>query len=187
MSDKKSLRQSALETRSKTHLDDNGMAARKVAAQVIMLPELDVVRTIAGYIPIKSELNCLVVLKALHAARFPLCLPTIVASEAPLEFRSWDMRTALSDGPFGTKQSSEEMVVPEILLVPLVAFDENGARLGYGGGYYDRTLQELRLKNQDLVAIGIAFENQKLATIPTEDYDQPLNMVVTETTTYRFE
>lgn len=187
MSDKKLLRQSALATRSKTHLSDNGMAARKIAAQVIMLPELDEVRNIAGYMPIESELDCFTILKTLHAAQFLLCLPTIIAPEAPLEFRSWDMRTILNDGPFGTKQSSEQEVVPEVLLVPLVAFDENGERLGYGGGYYDRTLQALRRENSDVIAIGIAYENQKLARVPTEDYDQPLNMVVTEKSTYRFE
>jgi len=187
MSDKNSLRQSALKTRTEIHSNDDGMAARKVAAQVIMLPELDEVRIIAGYMPIKCELDCLTVLKTLHAARFPICLPTIVEPEAPLEFHSWDMRTELSDGPFGTKQSTEEVVVPEVLLVPLIAFDENGSRLGYGGGYYDRTLEMLRCENPNIIAVGIAYENQMLASVPTDDYDQQLNMVVTEKTTYRFE
>ena len=70
--------------------------------------------------------------------------------------------------------------------MPLLAFDDKGFRLGYGGGYYDRTLEKLRNENPELFAIGIAYDDQKLDSVPTESYDQPLDMVITEKTTYRF-
>ncbi len=187
MSDKKNFRKIALERRKETHARNDGMAARLVASQIIMLPELDTLKNVSGYFTIKDELDCLVTLKALHAARFNLSLPKIKGSEKPLEFRKWDMRAPLTDGPFGTKEPSGAVVRPEIILVPLLAFDETGARLGYGGGYYDRTLSALRQEGSDIVAVGMAYENQKLDEVPTESYDQPLDMVVTETTTYRFE
>lgn len=186
MSDKKSQREKSLKFRDQSHRQDDGMAARRVASQVIMLPELDEIRMISGYLPINSELDCLVTLKALHVARFPFSLPTITPLGNPLEFKSWDMKEELEDGPFGTKQSGGEIVTPEVLLVPLAAFDLDGNRLGYGGGYYDRTLEKLRAENPNVVAIGIAYDDQKLASVPTDSYDQPLDMVVTEKTTYRF-
>jgi|TARA_R110002096_G_scaffold435548_1_gene661406 5-formyltetrahydrofolate cyclo-ligase len=186
MSEKKSQREQSLKLRDQAHVQDDGMAARKITAQIIMLPELDEVRNISGYIPIRSEVDCMVILKALHAAQFPICLPSITDRDKPLEFRAWDMRTELQDGPFKTKQSTGQIVAPAVLLVPLVAFDGHGARLGYGGGYYDRTLQTLRAENPDLVTIGIAYDDQKLASVPTDGYDQSLDMVVTEKTTYRF-
>ncbi|MBL4604045.1 MAG: 5-formyltetrahydrofolate cyclo-ligase [Emcibacteraceae bacterium] len=187
MLDKKTQRAKSLKLRDDIFKSGNGMAARKIAAQVIMLPELDEVKLISGYFPIKSELDCRVILRSLHAARFPLCLPKIINDNEPLEFRAWDMRTELEDGPFGTKEPNGEIVMPEILLIPLAAFDENGARLGYGGGYYDRTLKKLRKENPDVIAIGIAYDEQKLDRVQVESYDQPLDLVVTEKTTYRFE
>ncbi|MBT5072747.1 MAG: 5-formyltetrahydrofolate cyclo-ligase [Kordiimonadaceae bacterium] len=185
MSDKNTLRENALKSRDAVSLADNASASRMVCAQIIMLPELDEIKVISGYYPMRIELNSLTILKALHAARFPIALPTIISDDEPLEFRRWDMRTELVDGPFGTKQSTQEVVVPEILIVPLAAFDLKGNRIGYGGGYYDRTLSVLRKNNPDVIAIGVAFDDQKLDSIPAEDYDQPLDLVVTEKTIYR--
>ncbi len=187
MSEKKKLREEAFKKRKEANFADDGMAARLVASKVIMLPELDHLKSVAGYYTIKDELDCLVTMKALHAARFELSLPAIISNEKPLEFRSWNMRDALKDGPFGTKESTGKEITPEVLLVPLVAFDVKGARLGYGGGYYDRTIEKLKRENPNVVSIGIAYENQKLDAIPTESYDQPMDFVVTEKTIYRFE
>ena len=186
MLDKKLQREQSLVLRDRAHAEDDGMAARKITAQIIMLPELDEIRMISGYSPIHSELDCFIILKALHAARFPFCIPTTTPKGNPLEFRSWNMRTQLEEGPFGTMHSSEIIVTPEVLLVPLIAFDLKGNRLGYGGGYYDRTIEQLRAKNIELVVIGIGYDNQKLASVPTDSYDQSMDIVVTEKKTYRF-
>ena len=112
-------------------------------------------------------------------------IPSIKAKDSPLEFQSWDMKSALIDGPFATKQSSEAFVIPEIIIVPLLAFDLKGARIGYGGGYYDRTIEALRKNNPNLITIGVAYDGQKVDAVPTEEHDQKLDMVVTEKTTYR--
>ena len=115
MSDKNTLRQKALKLRSAAHAGDDGMAARLVAAQVIMLPELDQLKNIACYYPIRDELDALVTIKALHAARFEISLPRIISGTEPLEFRKWDMRTALESGPFGTKEPTGDIVIPEVI------------------------------------------------------------------------
>lgn len=185
MTDKNTVRESAKKRRQDLHVNDDGMAARLIAAKIIMLEELDEVKTVAGYVPIHDELDLMVTLKALHAARFPIALPSIVDDEKPLEFRTWDMRTDLKSGPFGTKESTEDVVAPEVILVPLLAFDEKGGRLGYGGGFYDRTLVKMREENADLIAVGIAYEGQKIDKVPMDDYDQSLDMIVTEKEIYR--
>lgn len=186
MLEKENLRKKSSKIRKEIFEKEDGMSARKVASQVIMLPELDTVKVISGYYPIKTEFDILVTLKALHVARFLIALPKIIKSDCPLEFRSWDMWTPLNDGPFGTKESVESSIDPEVILLPMLAFDDKGARLGYGGGYYDRTLEALRKQNPNLIAIGIAYDDQRLDAIPVSPYDQPLDMVVTEKTTYRF-
>ncbi|MDG1858813.1 MAG: 5-formyltetrahydrofolate cyclo-ligase, partial [Emcibacteraceae bacterium] len=135
MSDKNTIRNSAKTIRDQLYANDDGMAARNIAAKIVMLEELDDVKTVAGYYPIKNELDLMVTLKVLHAARFPLALPTIIEKDHPLEFKSWDMRSELVAGPFNTKESSEDNVVPEVILVPLLAFDKKGGRIGYGGGF----------------------------------------------------
>ena len=186
MSEKDKSRSNALGLRKEANSNDDGMAARRVASQVIMLPELDQFKSVAGYYTIKDELDCIVTLKALHAARFKLSLPAIVSQDEPLEFRIWDMRSELKPGPFGTREATGETTMPEVLLVPLVAFDVNGNRLGYGGGYYDRTISKLKSENSDIVVIGLSYEAQKLDAVPTDSYDQKLDMVVTEKEIYRF-
>lgn len=185
MSDKNSLRARAVTIRDECQLADDGMAARLIASKIIMLPELDGVKSVSGFYPINNELDCLMILKVLHAARFPISLPTITGPNSPLEFHEWDMRAELEEGPFKTKQSVGDIVTPEVLIVPLLAFDLKGHRIGYGGGYYDRTLKALRADNSDVVAIGVAYDNQKLDRVPAHDYDQPLDMIITEKNIYR--
>lgn len=187
MLDKNTLREISYKKRGEIYKADDGMAARLVASKVIMLPEFDDVKPVSVYYPINDELDGLTILKALHAAFFPVCLPTIKAKNQALEFREWDLDSSLIDGPFGTKQSAQNVVTPEILLIPLLAFDINGHRLGYGGGYYDRTLFELRKNNPKILAIGVAYDGQKQDELPNESHDQKLNMVVTEKEIYRFE
>lgn len=185
MSEKNKIREKAKEMRAEIFRKDNGMAARKIAAKIIMLEELDTIKTVSGYYPIKDELDALICLKVLHAARFPIALPSIIGNDKPLEFHSWDMKTELVEGPFNTKESSEHIVIPDVLIVPLLAFDESGNRLGYGGGYYDRTIASIKEANSDLITIGIAYNGQKIAQVPVDDYDQKLDMIVTDQNIYK--
>lgn len=134
---------------------------------------------LAGYMPMRTEIDPLPAM-AEAAAHGPVGVPVIQAAGQPLEFSRWEPDMALRDGPFGAKvPETDNFFEPEILIVPLVAFDENGGRLGYGGGFYDRTLERLRARRATL-AIGFAFEAQQAAQLPLEPTDQPLDMIVTE-------
>lgn len=131
---------------------------------------------IAGYVPIRGEADPL---PALAAARGPVALPVIVAAQQPLRFRQWHPGAPLVAARFGTQIPPRgDWMTPDIVIVPLLGFDGCGGRLGYGGGFYDRTLELLRQQGQ-VQAIGFALEAQR-AEIPLEPTDQPLDMIVTE-------
>ncbi|MGB7241894.1 MAG: 5-formyltetrahydrofolate cyclo-ligase [Sulfitobacter sp.] len=134
---------------------------------------------ISGYLPIRTEIDPVPAM-AEASAHGTVGVPVIVAAGHPLRFAKWEPDVALKDGPFGAQIPLEEVFFePEILIVPLVAFDRNGGRLGYGGGFYDRTLEVLRSRRATL-AIGYAFSAQEAEELPLEQTDQPLDMIVTE-------
>ena len=134
---------------------------------------------LAGYMPIRTEINPLAAM-AEAAAYGPVGVPVIQGAGLPLEFSRWEPETPLRTGPFGAQVPViDDFLEPEILIVPLVAFDANGGRLGYGGGFYDRTLERLRARRATL-AIGFAFDAQEADDLPLESTDQPLDMIVTE-------
>ena len=135
---------------------------------------------LSGYMPIRTEINPLAAMSE-AAAYGPVGVPVIQAAGQPLEFSRWEPDMVLRDGPFGAKVPEfDDFFDPEILIVPLVAFDLRGGRLGYGGGFYDRTLERLRARRATL-AIGFAFDAQEADELPLEATDQPLDLIVTET------
>jgi 5-formyltetrahydrofolate cyclo-ligase len=134
---------------------------------------------LSGYMPIRTEIDPLPAMEE-AAAHGPLGVPVIQGADLPLRFSRWEPGCALKEGPFGAMiPEVDDFFDPEILIVPLVAFDRQGGRLGYGGGFYDRTLELLRSKRATL-AIGFAFAAQEAEGLPLEPTDQPLDMVVTE-------
>ena len=134
---------------------------------------------LAGYMPIRTEIDPLPAMSE-ATAHGAVGVPVTEGEGMPLKFSRWEPGGALRDGPFGAKVPEvDDFFEPEILIVPLVAFDRNGGRLGYGGGFYDRTLELLRGKRATL-AIGFAFATQEAEGLPLEPTDQPLDMVVTE-------
>ncbi len=139
--------------------------------------------TIAGYAPKGSEINCIPLMEKLKARGARMCLPVVVEKEQPLIFRSWEPGQELFPGNFGIDQPSEDApeVVPDMVLVPLLAFNSKGFRLGYGGGYYDRTLAQLREKNEHVVAVGLGYEAQGISRLPVERHDQKLDWIISET------
>jgi 5-formyltetrahydrofolate cyclo-ligase len=138
---------------------------------------------IAGYWPMGDEMDPRPLMLALASRGHALALPVTPPHGQPLAFRAWAPGAALSPGPMGTSEPvAGEELRPDVLLVPLLAFDRAGRRLGYGGGYYDRTLAAL----PGAKAIGIAYAGQEAASIPHEAHDRTLDMVLTEQGIRRF-
>lgn len=134
---------------------------------------------LAGYMPMRTEIDPLPAMAA-HAATAPVGVPVIAAKAQPLLFHLWTPETEMQDGPFGARVPvNGRPMTPTVLIVPLVAFDRDGGRLGYGGGFYDRTLEKLRAA-APTTAIGFAWAAQETKGLPLEPTDQPLDAIVTE-------
>lgn len=136
-------------------------------------------RALAGYMPILTEVDPLPVMAAM-ASFGPVCVPVIMGDGMALKFREWTPGCALIEGPFGAKVPEVgEWIEPKVVIVPLVAFTSDGGRLGYGGGFYDRTLQGLRARGK-ITAYGYAFSAQMAPELPQEPTDEMLDGLVTE-------
>ena len=134
---------------------------------------------LAGYMAMRTEIDPTAAMEE-AAAHGPVCVPVIIGKGQPLKFRAWEPDCAMIVGEFGARvPASGDWITPEILIVPLVAFSRAGGRLGYGGGFYDRTLEGLRAA-QATLAIGFAYADQEDADLPLEPTDQPLDLIVTE-------
>ena len=131
---------------------------------------------VAGFWPMGSEIDIRPLLEALHANGHRIALPETPPRGNPLIFRLWQPGMAMLAERFGTARPSGEVVPPDWLLVPLLGFDRGGHRLGYGGGYYDRTLAALPGR----VAVGCAYACQEVDAVPTTEYDVRLRAVATE-------
>jgi len=175
------MRAEALARRRVAAAADGGDAARLALRHLSAVAPPAPGGPVAGYWPLRDEFDVLPLLAHLEAAGHPCGLPVATAPGMPLSFRRWVPGTALVAGPFGTRQPPPEAppLRPRLLLVPLLAFDRDGWRLGYGGGYYDRTLAALR-RERAVVAIGIAFAAQEVTAVPHGPGDERLDWVVTE-------
>ncbi len=135
---------------------------------------------VAGYMPIQTEIDPRATMNALHDGGVRICLPVIQGHGQPLLFREWTPGCGMIEGDFGALiPRGGEYLIPDVSIVPLVGFDQSGARLGYGGGFYDRTLALLR-DAADFVSVGFAFAGQELDAVPTDKFDQRLHAIVTE-------
>jgi len=136
---------------------------------------------VAAYMPIRSELSPLRLVAALVAQGIVTAMPETPSPGHPLIFRRWAPGDDLVDGPYGTSQPSPAapVMVPRVILAPMLAFDSACWRLGYGGGFYDRTLAGLRDAGQRVTAIGIAFDGQLVDKVPVGPFDMPLDAVLT--------
>ena len=141
---------------------------------------------IAGYWPVKTEVDVIPLLTSLHKKNNKCLLPVVRPEQNSLLFRKWKPgdRLKVSDKGIPEPSDKQPIAVPRILLVPLLAFDNQGNRLGYGGGHYDGTLSQLRANEikfgECITAIGIAYAGQEVDKVPCEEFDQRLNWVVTE-------
>jgi 5-formyltetrahydrofolate cyclo-ligase len=152
--------------------------AERVAGLLAVFPKTTVV---AGYWPIGTELDVRHTLSHLDLIGYGCALPVVVAKGEPLAFRTWTPQTPMERSGLGILAPAATVpeIDPDVLLVPLLSFDRAGYRLGYGAGFYDRTLERLR-RSKRVVAIGIAFAGQEVDGVPRDRYDQPLDWLVTE-------
>ena len=134
-------------------------------------------KRLAGYMAMRTEIDPTA---AMAAHDGPVGVPVILGAGQALKFREWSPGCAMMPGEFGAAIPAEgAWIEPEVLIVPLLAFDARGYRLGYGGGFYDRTLEGLRARGP-VLAVGFAFDAQEVAEVPTEPTDQRLDALVTE-------
>lgn len=177
---KRQLRTNAVHNRSAIEPDYAQSAAQELINffDQLNLPENIIV---SAYWPMKTEMDIRPLMHHLYEKNITVSLPVVTEKEAPLLFRRWEPGAELVSGPYGTEQPNEkyEAVIPTVLLLPLLAFDRKGGRLGYGGGFYDRTIATARSKTQPVV-IGIGFANQEIEKIPLEETDETLDFILTE-------
>lgn len=154
--------------------------AERAAVHVCGLLAASPGATVSGFLSIGEELDTGPLLRRLHAAGHPLCLPVMQGKGKPLVFRAWAPGDDMATVMWGIREPKPErpVMVPDVLIVPLLAFDRRGWRLGYGGGFYDRTIAGLRASGP-VVAIGIGFAEQEVDAVPHLAYDERLDRVVT--------
>jgi 5-formyltetrahydrofolate cyclo-ligase len=183
---KSDLRAAALATRDALDDEQRKSAARKIAARGL---PIRVARgtIVSGYMPIKSEIDPLPLLRKLAAKGARLALPAVMARGKSLAFRAWLPDDRLLMGPLGILEPSPAAseIVPDIMLVPLAAFDCQGHRIGYGAGHYDFTLAHLR-RVKAITSIGLAFAAQEIEAVPALSHDERLDYVLTETKVFDF-
>jgi 5-formyltetrahydrofolate cyclo-ligase len=178
--DKSTLRQSALSQR-----DAMPPAARAAAVDAVTQRPFPVLVSpgmiVSGYSPMKSEFNPVPLMRKLADTGARLALPVTPKRGNPLIMRAWAFGDELASGVWGIREPKPDApeVFPDIMLVPLAAFDRSGHRIGYGAGYYDRTIARVRAM-KPVTAIGLAFAAQEVGKVPATPFDQPLDLVLTE-------
>ena len=135
-------------------------------------------KIIGGYYPVNFEIDSLTLLKKFKKKKFNISLP-VIKKNFQMDFHSWSFSEPLKINKYGIPEPEKKNIVyPDVLLIPLVAFDKNLNRLGYGGGYYDRLIEKLS-KKKKFIKIGLAFSFQKIDKVPINAYDQKLDYIVT--------
>jgi 5-formyltetrahydrofolate cyclo-ligase len=159
--------------------------ARRTAAEIVAARPFPLAVgpgvIVSGFMPLGNEIDPLPLMRKLAGVGARLALPVVAGRGKPLIMRAWRFGEPLSAGVWGIREPLPEAaeVEPDILLVPLLAFDRSGYRVGYGGGYYDRTIAQLRGRNA-VVAVGLAFAAQEVPVVPAAPHDALLDLVVTE-------
>jgi 5-formyltetrahydrofolate cyclo-ligase len=180
---KRRMRAYALETRRAAALDsrDSGDLVAENFLSGFRNLLANGQQVVAGYWPMRDEIDVRPLLRTLSRQGISCVLPAVIGKELPLIFRLWQLEDQLAAGTFGTSEPAADApeMVPTLLLTPLLAFDHSGGRLGYGGGFYDRSLAGLR-RDGAVLAVGFAFDAQEVGEAPMAEFDQRLDWVVTE-------
>ena len=177
---KSALRAQVLALRDVMPAAQRQAAAETIAARALPV-EVAPGMIVSGFMPMKTEINPLPLLRKLSEQGAHLALPCIAGRGHPLIMRAWKIGDEFKAGQWGIREPLPEApeIAPDIVIVPLAAFDRTGQRIGYGAGYYDMTLARLRATKK-VVAIGIAFAVQEIAAVPATERDERLDFVLTE-------
>ena len=184
---KDTLRQTAFRKRLLLSAAARKQAAHAMMEKFIQEAPLKAGLVIGGYWPIHSEINVLPLLTRLLSLGYACALPQITGKDKPLVFRSWHEKTPMRSGANEMKEpdpAGSAVVTPDLLIVPLLAFDSERHRLGYGAGYYDRTFLHLK-KSHAFTVIGVAYDTQKINKIPASEQDHKMDMIVTDRNVYK--
>jgi 5-formyltetrahydrofolate cyclo-ligase len=182
MLDKNILRKLASSKRSVVH-KLKGSECSKVIANTLCdwIKKKYQTYNVGAYLPINTELDLSLTVKGLWSGSIAVSLPVVMSDDKPLVFKSWDSKSILIKGRFGVKVPQfGQTVKPDILLCPLLSYDLDGYRLGYGGGFYDRTIKQLK-NSETTISIGCCYSEQLFdGKLPREKHDMPLDGIVTE-------
>ena len=157
----------------------NQMINYNLFIKILKQYDFNKIKTIGGYFPINSEIGCLEILKKLERNNFKISLP-ITFKNSNMDFYKWSFKDPLKIGnqgipePFVTKK-----VYPDVLIIPLVGFDKDKFRLGYGGGFYDRYIAKVS-NIKKVLKVGFAFSYQKIRKVPKNNFDEKLDYILTE-------
>ena len=178
---KKQARLAATAVRKIAHAKHVDTAPLHLAGHAFPLRPIETSKIVSGFFPYQSEIDTRPLLGKLVGDGWTTCLPIVIANGQPLLFRRWLPGEPTIAGVWGIPrpQDSAPEVEPDVLIIPMLAFDRKGFRLGYGGGFYDRTLEKLRA-HKKIIAIGVAYADQELDEVPHDAQDQTLNYIMTE-------
>jgi 5-formyltetrahydrofolate cyclo-ligase len=177
---KRALRRAATLRRDALPAEARARAAEAVASRAFPLSIVPGI-IVSGFSPLKTEINPLPLMRKLADAGAELALPVVAGRGKPLIMRAWKVGDTLASGQWGIREPMPDApeVAPDILLVPLLAFDRQGNRIGYGAGYYDMTIAALRAR-KPVVAVGVAYAAQEIDAVPVTPRDARLDLVLTE-------
>ena len=187
-SDKASLRTYYSTLRGELSSADRRASAQLAAEQFCKHIPQTANTMIAGYYPMRDELDTLPLLTLLEKKNHTIALPCVEKNDL-LVFRMWHVGEPLIPHPiYRVQQPHPEspLCIPSVLIVPLLAFDRHGHRLGYGGGFYDRTIADMRNKSSNMIAVGYGYDQQYTAHLPAESHDEPLDYGITDKQCFTF-
>ena len=180
MLDKPTARAAAKTRRAAIGPEQRRLLSASLAAHAAWLSGLSPVAKVSAFLSIGDEIDIGPLMQVLNHCGHRLSLPVMRGRGQPLLFRAYQPGDTLAATTWGIREplTTAASVLPDVLLVPLLAFDDTGHRLGYGGGFYDRTLAEAR-RTRPVIAVGVAFDEQRLDAVPHVDYDEPLDWLLT--------
>ncbi len=178
---KNHIRIEALAKRERLAVEAALLASEAICVRLIQIVSGSAT-VLAGYRSIRGEVDVSGALAGCEAMGLRLCLPVVEAVDKPLYFRKWRFGEVLERGRYGVEvpEAGAGASRPDAVLVPLVAFDRGGQRLGYGAGYYDRTIRHLRTLAKRPLMIGVGYSIQEVEQIPVDRFDEKLDMIITE-------